>query len=282
MRVTVILSTYNSPQWLEKVIWGYTHQSHQDFDMVVADDGSTPDTAALIRRLTDQTGLRISHLWHEDRGFRKCTILNKAVLAAAGDYLVFSDGDCIPRHDFLEHHVSLAEPGCILSGGAVRLPIELSRRITVEDVRVGRATDPSWLRANGLRNPKYLLRLTYPSLWAKLFGLLSPTRATFNGGNASVWKSDLLDVNGFDERMEYGGEDRELGERLINAGIRPKQVRHLALCLHLDHPRSYIRQEALRNNWAIRQESRRNRTTWTEYGIDQHLTDLSTSDSKVA
>lgn len=96
MRVSVILSTYNAPEWLEKVVWGYSVQSRRDFDVLVADDGSTYETSLLVHRLRRQTGLNIHHVWHEDRGFRKCTILNRAIEAATGDYLIFSDGDCIP------------------------------------------------------------------------------------------------------------------------------------------------------------------------------------------
>jgi len=44
VRISVILSTYNQPQWLEKSIWGYAVQSRSDFELLVADDGSTDDT----------------------------------------------------------------------------------------------------------------------------------------------------------------------------------------------------------------------------------------------
>src|SRR5690625_3672381 len=101
MELSVIFSTYNSPEWLEKVLWGYQCQSFQDFEVLVADDGSTSETADLIHRLQQHVSFPLHHIWHEDRGFRKCDILNKAVAAAHTDYLVFSDGDCIPRADFL-------------------------------------------------------------------------------------------------------------------------------------------------------------------------------------
>ena len=124
MDISVILATYNQPEWLEKVVWGYAAQLHRSFEIVVADDGSTPETAVLISRLQHDTGIKIQHVWHEDRGFRKCRILNKAILTASHDYLVFSDGDCIPRQDFLTAHVRHAAPGRFLSGGLVRLPMD--------------------------------------------------------------------------------------------------------------------------------------------------------------
>ncbi len=267
MRVSVILSTYNAPKWLEKVIWGYSVQSHRAFDLLVADDGSTQETALLIRRLRAQTGLDIHHVWHEDRGFRKCEILNRAIEAAPGDYLVFSDGDCIPRADFVACHAALARARCLLSGGCVRLPMDLSQRITVDDVVAGRATDRQWLFDHGLHDRKWRLRLATGRIVPRMLDTLTTTRATLNGCNASTWKRSVVDVNGFDERMGYGGLDRELGERLVNAGVRPVQVRYRAVCVHLDHARAYIREDTWRANHALRRETRRNRKVWTPYGI---------------
>ena len=104
-------------------------------------------------------------------------------------------------------------------------------------------------------------------MYSLLFDFLTTTRATFNGCNSSAWREDVLRVNGFDERMEYGGLDRELGERLINAGVRPKQVRYRILCVHLHHERGYVREEAVRFNRSIREATCRQGSVWTPYGI---------------
>ena len=134
VHITVILSTYNAPDLLEKVLCGYAVQDHPTFDIVVADDGSGPETRELIEAAGPRLDLRIHHVWHEDDGFRKCAILNKAVTAAQADYLLFSDGDCIPRQDFLSTHARLASPGRFLSGGYYKLPRTVSEAITPEDV----------------------------------------------------------------------------------------------------------------------------------------------------
>ena len=186
MRVSVILSTYNAPDWLEKVLWGYAVQSFRDFEILVADDGSTQETSARIELLRRETGLSLRHVWHEHRGFRKCTIVNKAIALAEADYLLFSDGDCIPRRDFIQQHVSLSEPGRFLSGGAIRLSMSLSNLIDKEAIVAGRFTDPWWLRANGLRSAKKLLMLWSGPRLARLLDALTTTRATWNGGNASA------------------------------------------------------------------------------------------------
>jgi glycosyltransferase involved in cell wall biosynthesis len=267
MRLSVIVSTYNAPDWLEKAIWGYAAQTHRNFELLVADDGSSDDTRRRVDELRKQTGVTIRHIWHEDRGFRKCTILNRAIEAAAADYLVFSDGDCIPRCDFLETHARLAKLGCFLSGGLFRLPHYVSRRITREDIIAGRATNPRWLVAAGVGWSGKLVKLACTPPWSRWADWLTTTRATWNGHNSSGWKADLIAVNGFDERMEWGGEDRELGERLVNLGVKPRQIRHRAVCVHLDHDRGYVRAEALALNRRIRAETRRLQATWTAHGI---------------
>jgi hypothetical protein len=70
--------------------------------------------------------------------------------------------------------------------------------------------------------------------------------------------------------MGYGGLDRELGERLENAGVRGKQVRHRALVVHLDHPRGYREEAVLRRNRAIRDEVAATRRIRAERGLDRH------------
>jgi glycosyltransferase involved in cell wall biosynthesis len=267
MRISVILATYNAPAWLEKVVWGYAVQSCAPAEIVIADDGSTQETLLTIERLKRATGLRIKHVWHEDRGFRKCEILNKAILAATADYLVFSDGDCIPRRDFLAVHERFAAPGRFLSGGLLRLPMKLSQRIERADIVSGRAFAPSWLLRHGLRPTKKCLLIATPQPMGAAMDRMTPTKATWNGHNASGWKEDLLRVNGFDERMGYGGEDRELGERLVNVGVRPKQIRHRAVCVHLDHARGYVDQQTINWNIRHRQEVRAQKVMWTEFGI---------------
>ena len=267
MRASVVLTTYNQPRQLELVLRGYGAQTRRDFQVVVADDGSGEETREVVERLRREEGLDLLHVWHEDRGFRKCTILNRAILAARGDYLVFSDGDCIPRRDFVETHLRLAEPGRFLSGGYLRLPPGVSARITPADVASGRVADPRWLRAQGWRPGRHALRLLPAGPLAAALDALTPTRATWNGHNASTWKEALLAVNGFDMRMEYGGLDRAVGELLENAGVRGKQVRFRAPCLHLHHERPYVDAEKVRRNREIRARIRREGATRAAEGI---------------
>lgn len=267
MRVSVIVTTYNQPEQLEKVMWGYAAQRGADFELVVADDGSGPSTTEVIDRVAAGTGLDVLHVWHSDSGFRKTEILNRAIVAAAGDYLVFSDGDCIPRDDFVAAHAHLARPGSFLSGGYIKLPEDISASITVEDIRSGRATDAGFLKARGWKPGKRALRLVRTGAVAAIMDAITPTRRTWNGHNSSAWRAAIVAANGFDLDMGYGGLDRALGERLMNAGICGRQVRHRTPCMHLYHERPYVDGAKWKLNHDIRRRIRKNGETRARNGI---------------
>ena len=267
MDFSVIISTYNKPHFLERVLWGYAVQSRRDFQVVVADDGSGPETADLIARLRTDADLDLLHVWHEDRGFRKTEILNRAVVAARGDQLLFTDGDCIPRRDLLEVHYRLTEPGRYLAGGYLKLPEHVSAAVTVDDVVSGRFAELGWLRSHGWRPGRRALRLVRSERLAAVFDRLTPTAAHFHGNNASVSREALLEVNGFEGEMGYGGLDRALGYRLENVGVRGRQIRHRAIALHLHHDRPYRDAEVVRRNREILQRIERSSEYRARRGI---------------
>ncbi len=278
MKLSIIMTTYNSPKWLEKVLWGYHAQSHEDFEIIIGDDGSTDETRVLIDSMREETGMTIRHIWQQDNGFRKCRILNKSILAVKSDYVVFTDGDCIPRSDFLAVHAQEAEPGYYLSGGYHKLPMKTSEFISKEDILSGRCFNLTWLKQNGLKNSLKNSKLTATAFTAKIFNQLTPTACNFKGSNGSVWLKDIIAVNGFDERMPWGGLDREFGVRLINSGIKAKHVRYNAIVIHLDHKRGYRDPKIMFENKQLRIQNHRNKIVRTDFGIAQ----LADSDVKTA
>lgn len=265
MKTGVVVTTYNSPIWLERVLWGYLAQSDKDFELIIADDGSGEETRALLAQYQSQ--LNIRHVWHEDDGFRKTVILNKAVMATNCDYLIFNDGDSIPRADYVATHKALARPGHFISGGLVRLTMDVSQSLTKDDIASGLAFDARHLKSLGQPGGFKNNKLTHNKRWAAFLNTVTPTKATWNGGNSSGWKSDITAVNGFNEDMQYGGLDRELGERMVNNGIRGIQARYSVILIHLDHPRGYEKPEIWAKNNAIRQQVKAQNLTWTEAGI---------------
>ena len=266
-KISVIISTYNSEEWLEKVLWGFNYQIFKDFEVVIADDGSGPKTKQLLRRLQDEVFYDIVHVWQEDDGFQKSRILNKAIVACNADYIIMTDGDCIPREDFVEVHYINKEQGFFISGGYYMLPMNISKMITKEDIEMQRCFNISWLKDKGIPKTFKNNKLTARGVISWFLNTVTPTNASWNGHNSSGWKKDILNVNGFDERMQYGGQDRELGERLFNFGIRSKQLRYSAVCVHLDHKRGYKTPESIAKNRAIRKDTKMEKVVWTHYVI---------------
>ncbi|NER10751.1 Glycosyltransferase involved in cell wall bisynthesis [Muriicola jejuensis] len=268
-KISIVVSTYNSEAWLEKVLWGFEYQTFKDFEVVIADDGSGPATRKLLDEMSAEVSYPIIHVWQEDDGFQKSRILNKAIVACNASYIVMTDGDCIPREDFVEVHYINKEPGYFISGGYYMLPMNISKAITREDIQKQNCFNIHWLKNMGIPKTFKNNKLTARGFISKFFNAITPTNASWNGHNSSGWKKDILNVNGFDERMQYGGQDRELGERLFNFGIKSKQLRYSAVCVHLDHKRGYKTPESIEKNKAIRKETRNEKRVWTHYGISK-------------
>jgi glycosyltransferase involved in cell wall biosynthesis len=267
MRASVIFSTYNAVDWLEKVIIGFNNQTVSDFEIIIADDGSKVETKNKIAVLSQKIKIPIKHVWQEDDGFQKTKILNKAILAAESDYLIFTDGDCIPRADFVATHLKFRAQGYFLSGGYFKLPMETSLKITPENIRNQDCFSLQWLLKNGLKFNFKTLKLSKSTILNKILNFVTPTNPSWNGHNSSGWKKDILAVNGFNEEMKYGGEDRELGERLFNYGIKSKQIRYSAICVHLDHARGYVSDEVWQKNNEIRDYTKKNKVIFSKDGI---------------
>lgn len=262
--ISVILSTFNSPWHLSRALCGYSLQQVRPVEIVIADDGSDDSTRGVVERWAKQ--LPVVHVWQVHDGFRKCAILNKAVAAAKGDYLIFSDGDCIPEPEFVAVHAAAATKGQFLSGGAIRLPKKATEQIGFAEIADGRIFTSEWLRDNHV-SWRERLKLKRRTPWQPVLNSLSPTRPTFNGNNSSAWRADVVAVNGFDERMVYGGLDRDLGERLERIHVFGCSIRYVATVVHLDHPRSYRSEAGVAANLRIRRENAARKTSWTPHGL---------------
>ena len=265
--ISVIVSTYNKPAFLEQVLRGYAIQTDSDFELVIADDGSGPETAALIGRTRAETRLNLLHVWHEDRGFRKTEILNRAIVASSGDYLIFTDGDCIPRRDLVAVHRSLAQAGRYVAGGYLKLPAEVCASITMDTIMSGDVADLRWLRNHGWKPGRRALRLGRWKRLSAFWDRVTPTKADFQGNNASTWRDAIIAVNGFEGEMGYGGLDQAFGFRLQNAGIRGIQARHRAIAMHLYHDRPYRDPAIVRRNRQIMARIRRSGESRARRGI---------------
>lgn len=269
VEISVIISTYNSPEWLKKVIISYFCQTFKNFELIIADYGSTSETKELITDFCRSSPFPIIHVWQPDKGFNKCEILNKAILKASSNYIIMSDGDCIARNDFVETHLNKRRKGYFLSGGYFKLPMNISKCIGEKDIISQNCFDVNWLLSKGIDNTFKLNKLNSRGLKEKILNNLTTTKATWNGHNSSGWKQDMIKINGFNESMKYGGEDREFGERLFNNGIKSLQIRYSAICLHLDHTRDYVNSKEIGKNKLIRENTRKMKIIITQLGINK-------------
>jgi glycosyltransferase involved in cell wall biosynthesis len=261
-KISLIISTYNEPKWLEFCLESYRYQTFKDFEIIIADDGSGEETKSVIDRYRPMVK---KHVWHEDKGFRKTKILNKAISESSGDYLLFTDGDCIANSNLIDTHFKQRSTNSYLSGSYYKLDAQTSEKIDkglIKDL-FNRETLKQLGHKLRYKSIKFLAPLPVRTFLDKI----TTTKPTWNGHCSSGWKKDIEAVNGFDERMVYGGEDRELGERLINYGVRPIQIRHRSCLIHLYHKQGYISEKGKYFNQKIRQEVKEKKLKWTEFGI---------------
>ena len=233
--ISVIVTTYNREDALAASLRSLRGQTDADFEVIVADDGSGPATAALIETVKSVIGHRVVHVWHEDKGFRAGEIRNRAVLAARGDYIVFLDGDCIVRPDFVAIHRRLAERCCFVTGNRILL----SRELTAQVLRDGLTPETwgcaTWLGkrlSGGVNRLSALLKLP--------LGPLRRLRAKqwkgARSANLAIWRGDLVTVDGYDaDYAGWGKEDYDIIVRLLRAGVTRKDGSFATGVIHIWH-----------------------------------------------
>jgi glycosyltransferase involved in cell wall biosynthesis len=234
--ISVIVSTYNREDALDVVLRALSRQSDHKFEIVVADDGSGPATARVVGEWASRTILPIKHVWHDDCGFRLADIRNHGILASAGAYIIFLDGDCMARPNFVATHRRLAESGWFVTGTRILLSPDLTDRILHQGLE-----PESWGLARWLlpRSRRQVNRVT-PLLDLQLGRVRKLTARRWRGArgsNMAFWRTDLDKVDGFDTSFSgWGREDSDLFIRLIRAGVRRKDGRFATGVLHLWHP----------------------------------------------
>ncbi|HVG05007.1 MAG TPA: glycosyltransferase family 2 protein [Burkholderiaceae bacterium] len=271
MLISVVVATYNRPDALAAVLRSLSKQDDRQFEVVVADDGSKPETEAVVRRAQATASMPLSHVWQEDTGFRLAAVRNRATARAHGNYLIYLDGDCIVRRHFVRAHRELAEAGWCVTGGRVLLSEAFTRNAltdetAVEDWSVAGATlaaiQGKVNRASTLaRLPLGPLRKFGGRRWQRL-----------RGCNFSAFRTDIERVNGFDECFQgWGFEDSDFAARLIESGVRLKYGRMATNVYHLWHPEQD--RTAHGENWERLQARIRARETRAVRGLDQYRKD---------
>lgn len=226
MKISLIITTYNWPEALDRVLKSVSQQVYLPHEVIIADDGSGDETRLLIERWQDKFPVPIIHSWQEDNGFRAARSRNLAIAKTEGDYIVMIDGDMVLHKGFLFSHHKFSEDGFFVQGSRVILNQELSQRI-LNDRSITFFSTGIKNRFNAIHCP--ILSSFYPSRSFSMKGIKTC--------NIAFWKSDLNKVNGFNnDFVGWGREDSELVCRLYNLGIKRKNLKLGGCAFHLNHP----------------------------------------------
>jgi len=269
-KASVIIAFYNNIETLRLVFAGLSIQTFHDFEVIIADDGSKPEIIGKLKELQKEYEKYFStqHIWHEDIGWRKNIILNKAILASNSEILIFIDGDCIPHPRFVEEHYINSEDNYALAGRRINMSHEVTKQLTETKIRNKYLQKVGFIRlifnqafsktASHVENGIYIKnKVLRKWLRKENRGLL--------GCNFSIKKADMLKINGFDERYNsaFAGEDTDVQVRLYNNGGHDKSVKHIAIVYHCYHPLRTFESVCL----DILNSHIENKTTYTPFGI---------------
>ena len=258
MKLTLIITTYNWPESLLLVIESIKRQTILPDEVIIADDGSTKETKDLINNFKKDTDLNIVHSWQEDMGFRAARSRNNAIFKSSGDYIILIDGDTILHNNFVKDHIANAESGFFVQGSRALLSEKHTKKALAEKT----VNFPFF--SSGLKNRKNSIHSKFLS---SIFSSKKNYLLGIKSCNMAFYKQDCLNINGFNHEFEgWGREDSEFVVRLINSGIKRKNVRFNAIQFHLWHNENS--RILLERNNAILEDAIKNRIQWCENGIN--------------
>jgi glycosyltransferase involved in cell wall biosynthesis len=270
--ISLIISFYNKIELLKLIFTALERQTYRDFEVIIADDGSKPEVVEEIKRIQSNYFFPIKHVWHEDNGWQKNIILNKAIVVSEAEYLIFIDGDCIPHRRFIQEHVENRSRNIVVCGRRVMLTEKISNKLTIEKIKKSyldfNVCLPLLVETIFGGKKTYLenmIRIRNPLL-RKI--LLKRRKRYLLGCNYSIWKSDILKVNGFDERfiLPGTGEDIDLEARLSRTGVYTVSIKHLATIFHFYHIHFNT---DLESNKILLEENHIKSIVYTLFGIDK-------------
>lgn len=264
MKTSLVVSTYNRPDALMLSLKSSLHQAVLPDEIIVADDGSTNETREVVEAFSAESKVPVIHAWQEDQGFRLARVRNLATAKASGDYIIFIDGDIVMHRNFVKEHSYHAQPKQFISGSRVFLSKELTKSSIAEDRVVFSVF------SNEIKNH---FNAISNSVLSKMFSKKLNHINGLRGANLSFWRSDLVEVNGFNEDfVGWGKEDSEAITRLMNNGIERFSLRFAAVAYHLYHPEHKTKEESvLEKNIKLYEDNRDRGTVYCKNGLDKHL-----------
>ena len=188
-KISVIIPVRNGADKIEQCLKAVLSQSYKPYEVIVVDGHSTDDTVERAKKFP----VRILYEdYHTRAGGCQIGIEN-----ASGDYVAFTDADCIPKKDWLENLVKGFDVGIVGVGGGI--------------IQMG---DGFWIQSINLAFNTFL-----GSANAVQGRLLRKKRFvnTFSGCNSMYRKENIMHVGGFNIQLK-GAEDAELNRRLSKLG----------------------------------------------------------------
>jgi glycosyltransferase involved in cell wall biosynthesis len=261
-RISLVVTTYEWPAALGLVLASVERQTRLPDEVIVADDGSGEATRKLLDVWRERLPGRLHHVWQPNEGFRVARVRNLALAVATGEYVIVLDGDMVLHPEFVADHAAAARPGRWVQGVRPRVSPSATRAMLA-----GGPPDLRWWQP-GLEHRWHALRGDW---LARLHSNRRPRLSSVKGCNQGYWRTDLVRVNGFDERfVGWGPEDKEIAARLDHAGIGFLFLKHSAVAYHLWHPSRAPGGSNPNERWL--EETLATRATRCELGLDSHRT----------
>ncbi len=261
VKSALIISTYNWPEALSIVLQSVVEQTLLTDEVLIADDGSDEQTRDVIERFKKRIDVPVTHVWHEDSGFRKGKILNKAIASTDADYIIEVDGDCILQKDFIKDHLGFIKKGVFLYGSRVNIQKEYLP-VLFKEQRISFN-----ILSKGIKKRTRAIRIP---ILGYLFTSRSKLSKKVRGCNISFWRKDIIKVNGYNESIEgWGREDSELIVRMLNSGCVGRRLRYRGIVYHIWHHEKS--RDKVKENDKIQRLSQEKDLIWCENGIDKYL-----------
>ena len=263
MQVTIIISYYKALTNLKLILKALNFQSNNSFEVIISEDDQNEETVSFLKNNKSQYNFPIEHIYQkEDAGFRKNVMLNRAIIKAKNDLLVFIDGDCIPNKHFVKEYINNSEKAKILTGRRVMLGKKTSKSL-INSFSLDKLNLLSLIFSD-TKKVKEAIYFPYFKLFYKQRGLC--------GCNWGILKEHIMLVNGFDEDYQNPGvgEDTDIEWRLKQSGFKMKSVKNKAIVFHIYHPRIYSA-SAVKINYDIFQERKKANSIRCSNGIEKAI-----------
>ncbi|MGX5688858.1 glycosyltransferase family 2 protein [Arcticibacter tournemirensis] len=263
IKTSLIISTYNWPEALNLCLLSVTRQSVLPDEVIIADDGSTFETAELIEKIRLTFPVPLIHVWQEDEGFQLAKIRNKAIAHARYEYIIQIDGDLVLHKHFIKDHIELSKPGTFITGSRVLMNKSLSEKLLSTQV-----TNAS-VFSSGVKNHFNILRIKFlRDYFADRYK--QKDMLYLRGCNMAFWRDDIIKVNGYNEEFKgWGKEDNEIAVRLINSGIKKRAIKFGGIVFHIYHSEN-CRAQSHENETRLA-NAIKHKITYCQRGISQYV-----------